>query len=235
MQFEYFSVCILNACFLNYRWSWLGGGDSSSSSNSNGSGGGNGDEGDNNERNNNDDAVNNNYYGNSVDDYNSPLTYFDLSDCGSYSNLWLWDLALSCDNSTSLVNCECTSTEILFQYGTLQCPDGSSEAPYCPSNCPVCHTCMKLQGCIDKLPISKRIPINIPTAVEKTIDRTLPIALGVAAALVVVAAAAAGFKYKNRAQNDKLAGSLDSSLMGEQSETTVELDIAGNAHVLEDA
>lgn len=162
------------------RWSWLGGGDSSSSNNGSGS-----DNGDSNERNDNDDAVDNNYYGNSVDDYNSPLTYFDLSDCGSYSNLWLWDLALSCDNSTSLVNCECTSTEILFQYGTLQCPDGSSEAPYCPTNCPVCHTCLKLQGCVDKLPISKRIPINIPTAVEKTIDRTLPIALGVAAALVV--------------------------------------------------
>ena len=236
-------------------WSgWFGGGGGSSGGGSGGggsdggsSGSGNGgsnydgndnEDADNNERAvNNDDAMNNNYYGNANaddGDYGSPLVYFDLSDCQSYSNLWLWDLALSCDNSTSLVNCQCQSAEILFQYGTLQCPDGSSEAPYCPKNCPICNTCMELIGCIDKTPFAKRIPVDIPVNLEKTINRALPIALGVAAAIVTLLAGVTAHKYKNQNRDHgKSANSLNSSLVDGQSESTVEIDIAGNAHVID--
>lgn len=215
-----------------------GGGSSSgdSGSSSSGGSGGSGYDGNDNDNggNNGNRDVNNNMYGNVNDDgaFSTPLVYFDLTDCGSYSNLWLWDLALSCDNSTSLENCQCKSTEILFQYGTLQCPDGSSEAPYCPSNCPVCHTCMSLMGCIDKLPFGKRIPVNVPVSLEKTINRALPIALGVAAAVVTLLAGVAAHKHKTAQGKGKSPGFLDSSLVDGQSESTVEIDIAGNAHVL---
>lgn len=225
-------------------WSgWFGGGGSSGSSSGGSSSGGNGGssssggsgyDGNDNGGNNGNRDVNNNMYGNVNDDgaYSTPLVYFDLTDCGSYSNLWLWDLALSCDNSTSLENCQCKSTEILFQYGTLQCPDGSSEAPYCPSNCPVCLTCMSLMGCIDKVPFAKRIPVNIPVSLDRTINRALPIALGVAAAIVTLLAGVAAHKHKSLQDKGKSPGTLDSSLVDGQSESTVEIDIAGNAHVL---
>jgi hypothetical protein len=208
-----------------------GGSDSSSYGGNDNGGNINNDNGSNN--NNNNERANNDYGNvNGDGEYSSALVYFDLTDCRSYSNLWLWDLALSCDNSTSFVNCKCSSAEILFQYGTLQCPDGSSEAPYCPSNCPVCNTCMTLMGCVDKLPFTKRIPVNIPVSLEKTINRTLPIALGVAAAVVTLLAGVAAHKYKNQEGRGKSAGSLNSSLVDGQSESTVEIDIAGNAHVL---
>ena len=207
--------------------SGFGGGGSSSSGESSGS---NGDGSLNNDRIYNDDMVNGNLYGgvNGNDDYSSssPLVYFDITDCGSYSNLWLWDLALSCDNSTSFDNCKCSSAEILFQYGTLECP--SSEAPACPSGCPVCNTCMHLMGCVNKLPGTKRIPVNIPVALKKDINRALPIALGIAAGLVTLLAGIAAHRYKKSQNQGK--GSLNSALV--EDEPTVELDIAGNAHVL---
>ena len=213
------------------------GSDGSSSAGANYDGNDNGDVDNNDRAVNNDDAMNNNYYGNTNaddDNYGSPLVYFDLSDCQSYSNLWLWDLALSCDNSTSLVNCQCQSAEILFQYGTLKCPDGTSEAPYCPSNCPICNTCMQLMGCIDKTPIAKRIPVDIPVSLEKTINRALPIALGVTAAIVTLLAGVTAHKHRSQNRDHgKSADSLNSSLVGGQSESTVEIDIAGNAHIID--
>ncbi|KAL3797397.1 hypothetical protein HJC23_010523 [Cyclotella cryptica] len=183
----------------------------------------------NNDRSNNDDggsSSNGNSYGSSNDDgdYSSPLVYFDLSDCGSYSNLWMWDLALSCDNSTSLHNCKCTSAEILFQYGTLECPDGSSGAPSCPSSCPVCNTCMDLIGCVTKSPGGKRIPVNIPVNLERTVNRTLPIALGVAAGVASLLAGAAAHRYKNRNQGKGSVGTLNSALVDEQDHSTVDAD-----------
>jgi len=87
--------------------------------------------------------------GNAYDLY--PLQYFNISDCGTYSHLWMWDLALTCDeNSTSFEGCSCTSAEMLYQYGELECPSTFSDSPSCPKNCAVCNTCMKMLGCLEK-------------------------------------------------------------------------------------
>lgn len=112
-------------------------GDGSSSSSSSGSSGNedgasndNGD-GSSSSSSSNTDGSSSNGDGSSTNDSDdSPLQYFDLADCGTYSNVWVWDLALSCESSTSLENCECTSAEILFQYGALDC--GTAEVPTCP-------------------------------------------------------------------------------------------------------
>ncbi|KAL7500905.1 hypothetical protein ACHAWT_008958 [Skeletonema menzelii] len=76
------------------------------------------------------------------DETPNPLHLFDIKDCGSFSALWMWDLALTCSNSTSLESCSCTAAKILIQYGDIDCMNDE-----CPSNCSVCTMCMKLSGC----------------------------------------------------------------------------------------
>lgn len=77
---------------------------------------------------------------------------FDLNNCSTYSNYWLWDLNLSCQNSTSYDDCECTSAAMMLESGELQCPDGSESNPYCPLGCSICDTCLKLLGCAETRP-----------------------------------------------------------------------------------
>ena len=81
--------------------------------------------------------------GDSDEEIPNPLLLFDMSDCGTYSSLWVWDLALTCSNSTSLDNCSCTAAKIHIQYGDIDCMNDK-----CPKNCPVCDMCMRLTGCI---------------------------------------------------------------------------------------
>ncbi|KAL7519984.1 hypothetical protein ACHAWX_004740 [Stephanocyclus meneghinianus] len=183
----------------------------------------------NNDRSNNDDgggSSNGNSSGSTNDDgdYDSPLVYFNISDCGSYSNLWMWDLALSCDNSTSFHNCKCISAEILFQYGTLECPGGSSGAPSCPSGCPVCNTCMDLLGCVTKIPGGKRTPVNIPVNLERTVNRTLPLVLGIAAGVASLLAGVAAHRFKNRNNGKSSVGTLNSALVDERDQSSVDAD-----------
>ena len=61
---------------------------------------------------------------------------------------------MSCEDSSSssYENCECTTAAMMFEEGTLQCPDGSDDAPYCPSDCNVCDTCLSLLGCTETRP-----------------------------------------------------------------------------------
>ncbi len=66
----------------------------------------------------------------------------------------MWDLNLSCQNSTDYYDCECTSAAMLLESGDLQCPDGSDDAPYCPSGCSICDTCLTLLGCAETRPES---------------------------------------------------------------------------------
>ncbi|KAL7486707.1 hypothetical protein ACHAW6_012304 [Cyclotella cf. meneghiniana] len=183
----------------------------------------------NNDRSNNDDgggSSNGNSSGSTNDDgdYGSPLVYFNISDCGSYSNLWMWDLALSCDNSTSFHNCKCTSAEILFQYGTLECPGGSSGAPSCPSGCPICSTCMDLLGCVTKIPGGKRTPVNIPVNLERTVNRTLPLVLGIAAGVASLLAGVAAHRFKNRNNGKSSVGTLNSALVDERDQSSDDAD-----------
>jgi len=75
---------------------------------------------------------------------------FDLTNCASYSNVWLWDLALTCDDDTTLDGCYCAFAERLFNEGSIQCATSDSRnIPYCPDSCSVCQTCMVLLGCED--------------------------------------------------------------------------------------
>jgi hypothetical protein len=78
--------------------------------------------------------------------------YFNVSRCETYSNYWLWDLALSCESSQNLTACECTTAAQLMDDGELSCPDGSDENPYCPNDCEICDTCMQMLGCQNTKP-----------------------------------------------------------------------------------
>ena len=76
------------------------------------------------------------------DESPNPLHLFDMNDCGSFSAIWMWDLAITCFNSTSLESCSCTAAKILIQYGDIDCMTDE-----CPADCSVCDMCMKLSGC----------------------------------------------------------------------------------------
>lgn len=66
--------------------------------------------------------------------------------CDSYDNLWLWDLAFSCNTTDG---CSCTFAEELVDNELLACEDAS----LCPENCTVCSTCMDLLECDDSEPM----------------------------------------------------------------------------------
>ncbi|KAL7536797.1 hypothetical protein ACHAXR_007397 [Thalassiosira sp. AJA248-18] len=134
------------------------------------------------------------------------LRYFNISDCGTYSHIWLWDLALTCENSTSLESCECTSASILYQYGELDCP-GTSGSPSCPVSCPACNTCMRLLGCSsDDVQGEQRVP----KVLEQDMTRALPIALGITAAVTSLVLGVSIYQYKRR---DIASGGLGAGFM----------------------
>uniref|UniRef100_A0A7R9ZNT0 ShKT domain-containing protein n=1 Tax=Craspedostauros australis TaxID=1486917 RepID=A0A7R9ZNT0_9STRA len=75
---------------------------------------------------------------------------FDLSNCNAYSNVWLRDLADTCQSSSDLTGCRCVQTEQLFSQGYLRCPMGDDfDDPrrLCPARCSVCQFCFRLQNC----------------------------------------------------------------------------------------
>lgn len=86
----------------------------------------------------------NNYYSTS-----SLLSSFDISACETYSNVWLWDLALTCEDLSTLEGCECTFAEEYESLGEVSCATSSSSEYACPAGCNVCQTCMMLLGCDD--------------------------------------------------------------------------------------
>jgi hypothetical protein len=79
-------------------------------------------------------------------------TYFNINDCDSYSDYWLWDLALTCENEDYYENCSCMSAATLLANGVFKCPGSDDDAPYCPENCSICNTCMALIGCSETQP-----------------------------------------------------------------------------------
>jgi len=119
------------------------------------------------------------------DDVPSPLMYFNISDCETYANMWVWDLAMTCsDSSMNQTDCQCTSAEILMQYGELYCP--STEDPVCPDNCSVCHTCMELLGCSspDDAQDGQYLPPEQVLLGDGMSSTILPLALGIAVAIL---------------------------------------------------
>jgi hypothetical protein len=71
------------------------------------------------------------------------VSNFNVAQCDTYGSLWLWDLSLSCEDESTLENCECTFAEELMDAGMLNCDDVSQ----CPNDCAVCLTCMRILGC----------------------------------------------------------------------------------------
>eukprot|EP00934_Nitzschia_sp_Nitz4_P005319 Nitzschia sp. Nitz4//scaffold39_size137210//72656//74762//NITZ4_003205-RA/size137210-augustus-gene-0.190-mRNA-1//-1//CDS//3329550401//5309//frame0 len=72
-----------------------------------------------------------------------PYTGFNVTQCSTYSNLWLWDLAMSCEDESTYEGCNCTFAEELSSMGLLSCDD----ADQCTDDCPVCKVCMSVLGC----------------------------------------------------------------------------------------
>ena len=76
----------------------------------------------------------------------------------------MWDLNLSCQNSTNYEGCECTTAAMMLESGNLQCPDGTDDNPYCPRGCSICETCLTLLGCAEtrpENPIRKIFDMNL--------------------------------------------------------------------------
>jgi len=92
---------------------------------------------------------------NTFDESPNPLHLFDMTDCGTFSALWMWDLALTCSNSTSLDSCSCTAAKIHIQYGDIDCMNDE-----CPPDCPVCDMCMKLSGCVPNTELHRGADID---------------------------------------------------------------------------
>jgi hypothetical protein len=86
----------------------------------------------------------NGYYQASATAYD-PYTDFNIQQCDTYQNLWLWDLSLTCKAQKSLEGCECSFAEELLYEGTLTCDDYVK----CPADCKVCNTCFHLLGCVN--------------------------------------------------------------------------------------
>lgn len=123
-------------------------------------------------------------------DMATSLRYFNISDCGTYSHLWLWDLALSCgegDDGPSHESCECTTAEILRQYGDIECDGDPRGRSACPDGCPVCDACMRMVGCDPDASSSREDDGPLSTSglerLGRGASRVLPIALGAAAGL----------------------------------------------------
>jgi hypothetical protein len=74
-------------------------------------------------------------------DYTNPYLAFNIKQCNSYNDLWVWDYAMSCEKS----NCTCTFTEQLIEKKLLTCDDAAD----CPAGCNICTTCLNLAGCTD--------------------------------------------------------------------------------------
>jgi len=86
----------------------------------------------------------------SDDEVYDPIDDFDIQVCDTYENLWIWDLALSCDNITQQdalfsenIGCNCAFAQALMENELLDCQDLS----LCPGDCRVCSVCLELLGC----------------------------------------------------------------------------------------
>jgi len=77
---------------------------------------------------------------------------FDISDCASYSDAWLFELAATCSNADTLTDCECPSAAALLESGDLMCAKDVTSASSCPSDCEVCQVCMEVSGCSNIYP-----------------------------------------------------------------------------------
>jgi len=137
----------------------------------------------------------------------SPLQYFDMTDCGSFSSIWMFDLAITCANSTSLDSCDCTAAKLHIFYGDIDCVFDE-----CPANCIVCDMCMKLTGCLDSDDDATELVLEEVGSTEAV--AAVPIAfMGLTAALFGIQLVLFKMYWSRRAQP---GGTLGAQLMDEQ-------------------
>jgi len=65
---------------------------------------------------------------------------FDISDCSTYQNEWLEDLATSCKKE-NMIGCECKRARRMVGLKKLKC------SAACPKDCSVCDFCMDSIRC----------------------------------------------------------------------------------------
>jgi len=140
---------------------------------------------------------------------NDPYTSFNISNCNSYKDFWLWDLSLTCQNS-NLKACQCVTASNLMAMGKLSCPDGSAKAPYCPKDCSICQTCLSMLNC--KTPVAPTTPTTkVAQAVKGT--SAMPFLIAVAVGILMGVAATYIHKMRQRRRRMNDAASSDSSML----------------------
>ena len=95
------------------------------------------------------------------------------------------------DGDISLGSCNCTFAEELRDYGLLTCDD----ATFCPSDCPICFTCMQILGCDVR-------PPNQPLASQWVSTSIMLYIIAAAVAIFVLALAVYYSHRKWQDQND---------------------------------
>jgi hypothetical protein len=125
-----------------------------------------------------------------------PVSNFNVAQCDTYGSLWLWDLSLTCEDESSLENCECTFAEELMGAGMLSCDDVSQ----CPNDCAVCLTCMRILGCSTG---------SVPAGSTKILGVSNVAFYLIAAAIGTVAISGVAYAaYRNKPDDDSLGAHL---------------------------
>ena len=133
--------------------------------------------------------------GNDDDNYVDPYTDFDITQCDTYENLWMWDLSMTCDDSDTFDNCECVYTEQLMANGYLTCYD----IALCPQDCTICEKCLQIVGCATNVGGTPGVTIS---------SDTFPYYIIGVAAGVIIAATVTYTKIRQHRNSDSLGAHL---------------------------
>ena len=124
-----------------------------------------------------------------------PYRAFDITQCDTYTDLWTWDLTMSCGTGSGSDECSCTFAEQLMDMAILSCDDRVD----CPANCSICNKCLRLLGCSNTL-----VHMGPLTAGKGTIS----------AAVFLTALLSAGVCFaRRRKRGETGTGSLEDNLM----------------------
>lgn len=124
-----------------------------------------------------------------------PYRAFDITQCDTYTDLWTWDLTMSCGAGSGSDECSCTFAEQLMDMAILSCDDRVD----CPANCSICNKCLRLLGCSNTL-----VHMGPLTAGKGTIS----------AAVFLTALLSAGVCFaRRRKRGETGTGSLEDNLM----------------------
>jgi hypothetical protein len=147
-------------------------------------------------------------YGANYQSTYDPFSDFDIKQCDTYQNLWLWDLSLTCESEDSLDSCRCVFAEELRSVGLLKCAD----AVMCPSSCPICSTCLQLLGCADATSFAENAEA-VASVTAPTFISSYAYTLGAAAGLLVFGAS---YFVVVKRRSGGASGDLSAHLMTDQ-------------------